>query len=71
MCFQPCTTLVDAQALLESAFLTFVPLFLLTGDVHGKGVVTSTFDYGTTTFALVVLQVSLKVRVVPDTPRLV
>lgn len=49
------------QALLESAFLTFAPLLLLSGDENGKGVVTSTFDYGTATFALVVLQVSFKV----------
>lgn len=49
------------QALIESAFLTFAPIVLLSGDVNGKGVVTSTYDYGTMTYALVVIQVTLKV----------
>lgn len=50
------------QALLESGFLTVMPILLLSGDRQGMGVVTSTYDYGTTTFALVVLTVSFKVR---------
>eukprot|EP00903_Cladosiphon_okamuranus_P011458 g10792.t1 len=48
------------QALIESAFLTFAPIILLSGDVNGMGVVTSTYDYGTMTYALVVIQVTLK-----------
>lgn len=48
---------------MESAFLTFAPIVLLSGDVNGKGVVTSTYDFGTMTYALVVIQVTLKVRV--------
>lgn len=50
-----------SQALIESAFLTFAPIILLSGDVEGMGVVTSTYDYGTMTYALVVIQVTLKV----------
>lgn len=47
---------------MESAFLTLAPLLLLSGDVGGMGVVTTTYDYGTITFTLVVLTVSFKVK---------
>ena len=53
------------QALIESALLTFAPIVLLSGDVQGMGVVTSTYDYGTMTYALVVIQVTLKVTLFP------
>lgn len=50
------------QALLESAFITVMPILLLAGDRHGMGVVTSLYDYGTATFVLVVMIVSFKAR---------
>lgn len=54
---------LKTQALFESAFITVMPLFLLTGDRYEMGIVTSTYDYGTATFALVLLIVSSKVRI--------
>ncbi|CAN0059795.1 unnamed protein product, partial [Sphacelaria rigidula] len=48
------------QALLESAFITVMPLILLSGDNDGMGA--SAYDYGTATFALVVVTVSFKVQ---------
>ncbi|CAM9108152.1 unnamed protein product [Ectocarpus sp. 8 AP-2014] len=52
--------MLQARAVLESAFLTIAPVLLLSGDTREMGVVTSTYDYGTLTFSLVVIQVTLK-----------
>lgn len=49
------------KGILESGFLTLAPLLLLSGGTEAAGVVTSTYDYGTMTFSLVILQASLKV----------
>lgn len=49
------------KGFLESGFLTLAPLLLLSGGSEAAGVVTSTYDYGTMTFSLVILQASLKV----------
>ncbi|CAN0256362.1 unnamed protein product, partial [Pylaiella littoralis] len=50
----------NSDAVVESAFLTLTPILLLSGDATGRGVVTSTYEYGTMTYALVVVQVTFK-----------